>query len=283
MHRLIVAVVALLFAIPASADPYPAYRDPFVNDYALAIDDDAEARIRASLETLKAETGIEATVLTIPTRDTYDPSPSLEAFATGLFNTWGIGDATRNDGILILVVTLDREMRIELGAGYDRGYDVLAKSILDRFFLPAFGEGRMSEGIETGTRETVERIARRHAARLPPEALPGATDRTGPVAVIFGAIFAAIAGLIVFGRRIGDFLVRMRACPQCGQKTLSRQSSTLRTPTENMDGLRRDVTTCSNCGYRDSRDVPITARSRSRSSGSFGGGRSSGGGASGKW
>src|SRR5690606_18788505 len=112
------------------------------------------------------------TVLTIATRGDYDPSPSIEAFATGLFNAWGIGDASRNDGILVLVATNEREMRLELGAAYDQGYDVLAQDIVSRFFLPDIRDGDPARGIVGGSGEVMARIARRHAAALPVEALP---------------------------------------------------------------------------------------------------------------
>jgi len=35
---------------------------------------------------------------------------------TYLFNSWGIGDRQRNDGVLLLVAVKDRKVRIEVGS-----------------------------------------------------------------------------------------------------------------------------------------------------------------------
>ena len=45
------------------------------------------------------------------------PNESIEAFATALFNTYGIGNMPKNNGVLLLVAVRDRKARIELGSG----------------------------------------------------------------------------------------------------------------------------------------------------------------------
>ena len=79
--------------------PIPGFREVYVNDYADLLDDNAEARIRGNLIELYDRTGIEMTVLTIESMGTYGYEGTIESFATRLFNTWGIGNATRNDGV----------------------------------------------------------------------------------------------------------------------------------------------------------------------------------------
>ena len=150
---------ATVAAAPAKAFPEPS--ELYVNDLAGVIGSAAENRMRTALKRLRADTGVELTVLTIMTRSAYAPSGSIEAFATGLFNEWGIGDSNLNNGILILVVTADREMRIELGAGHAARHDPVAQEIIERFFLPRFREGDYSGGIEAGVHEVVIRIAHR--------------------------------------------------------------------------------------------------------------------------
>lgn len=288
MSRL-AALLLVLFSLPsmlhAEAFPHPA--DPFVTDIAGVISAEAEVRLRAELKALKAETGVEATVVTIPTRSAYEPaSASLEAFATGLFNEWGVGDAQRNDGILLLVVPDDRESRLELGAGYDQGYDVLAQDIVSRWLVPYFHDGEYSDGIEVGMGAVVDRIARRHAQRLAPEPLPAppgeAREHLG--SWVIGILFAAVAGFALLGRRLGDLAVGLRRCPQCGRRHLRRSRATLVHAGPGVPGTARVVTECGACGYRDEREERIgTAGRRRNGNGGFGGGRSAGGGASGRW
>ena len=269
----------LWLAAAAIAEPYPSPEDPFVTDLSGVIPDDTEARIEDTLKALRSETGVEMTVVTIPSRKTYDPSPSIEAFATGLFNTWGIGNKDRDDGILALIVTDDREMRLELGAGYDKGFDAVAQSVIDRAFLPRFKTGDYAGGIEAGTRETIDRIARRNAANLAPEPMGG----TGLISWLVWGFVGLIGGLVVFGSRLKAMALRMTPCPQCGSRTLSRVTEDVIRATEDQEGLRNTITTCSTCGYRSVVPTTVSRTSRRRGGSGFGGGKSSGGGASGRW
>ncbi|HQU67539.1 MAG TPA: TPM domain-containing protein [Albidovulum sp.] len=290
MSRFTALLIGLLcLPVALNAEEYPAPSDPFVTDIADLLSQQAEIRIKSKLVALRDDTGIEATVVTIPTRADYKPpAPSLEAFATGLFNTWGIGNPDRNDGILLLVIPEDKETRLELGAGYNQGYDVLAQDIVSRWLVPAFRDGDYSDGIEAGMDAVVDRIARRHSARLEPEALP---DRPGKMwdnlgAWIFGAVFALVAGFAIFGRKISDLAVGLKRCTNCGSRTLSRTRTTLVHAGPGVPGTTRIVTSCITCGNRDEREERIGAGRRGASSGrdgGFGGGRSSGGGASGRW
>lgn len=288
MLRAVALFIALL-SVPAllRAEPYPAPAGPYVTDIAGIVSQEAEVRLAALLEKLEKDTGVEATVVTIPSRKTYEPvAPSLESFATGLFNNWGIGNPMRNDGIMLLVIPDDKETRLELGSGYDQGYDVLAQDIVSRWLVPAFRDGDYSDGIEVGMEAVADRIARRHAARLQPEPLP---DRPSEItehlgAWIFGALFALIAGLALFGRKISDLAVGFQKCPQCGSRTLTRTRTTLVHAGPGVPGTTRLVTTCQTCGNHYEREERFGAGSRGGGrDGGFGGGRSSGGGASGRW
>lgn len=289
MSRLTALLIGLLW-LPAllHAEEYPAPSDPYVTDIADLLSPQAEIRLRSELSALEKDTGVEATVVTIPTRSDYKPdAPSLEAFATGLFNTWGVGAADRNDGIMLLVVPGDGETRLELGAAYNQGFDVLAQDIVSRWLVPAFHSGDYSDGIEAGMAAVVDRIARRQAARLAPEPLP---DRPAnlwgnPGAWIVGTFFALIAGFAIFGRRINDLAVGLKRCSECGARTLARTRTTLVHAGPGSPGTSRIVTRCITCGNHDEREERIGAGRRGGNGrdGGFGGGRSSGGGASGRW
>lgn len=283
MTRLALALPALLaLALPALADPFPARGPGHVTDLADILPAAEETALDERLAAAQAETGVEVAVLTIPTRAGYDASPSLAAFATGIFNAWGIGDAARNDGILVLVAAEDREMRVALGSGYDQGYDVLAEDIISRVFLPELRDGRLAEGLLRGTDEVIGRIARRHAAALPPEALPAAPGGIPPWAP-FAAVAALIGGLAYFRRNRRQEGARTpgaeRACPNCGRAGMTEVP-------EVRDGRRVIRRTCRHCAHVEERDErprgPQAAAERDDGRGR-GGGQSSGGGAGGRW
>ena len=281
MPRLAAFLIALLLPALAVAQDYPSYDNIWVNDQASVLDDPAEERITASLQALADETGVQATVLTMHTRWGY-PGDSLESFATALFNDWGIGDATRNDGILVLVLTEDREMRIELGSGYPGGYDAVAKEIIDDVFIPAFGKADFQGGIGAGTDVVIQRIAREHAAGNAPAPVSGESDAGDKFGLGLGALVVVILGAVaIFGQRIAD---RFRRCPSCGARGVQTTRDVLEAATRTATGQGRKTITCPHCGHEEHSTYTISrVRRSSSSSGSFGGGSSSGGGASGRW
>lgn len=275
MIRLL-ALLALLWPATATAQSWPVYETTYVNDYARLLPEDVESRITRQLKSLREDTGIEATVLTLNTRRGFTPAETMEDFATGLFNAWGIGDATRNDGILIMVLRDDRQMRIELGAGYDYAFDREAQDIIDRVFLPAFKRDDYAEGIEQGTDAVISRIAYAHWNGELPYA-------EGYPLGWFLAALAVLGGLTVaFMRRIRDWLTR---CPNCGERGIHTKRNRLQAATRSATGHGERITDCPHCGYHlvTPYTIPMITSSSSSSGGSFGGGSSSGGGASGSW
>ncbi len=279
----ILSLVLILLPTLSSAQTYPGFKSVYVNDYANIIDTDAEKRLHDQLEALFKEHGVEATILTIGSRKTYGDSSSIESFATGLFNHWGIGNATRNDGILILVAHDDREMRVELGDGYAGEFDFAAGDVIDQDFLPAFRNDVYSLGIEKGTGEVIRRIALPLAGGLDmPE---GPKEKGWDVGMIGFFVIVMVFLWVAFRRAVGDLFARLRSCPNCGRKGLHREREVLHSASTTSAGDGELTTTCEYCDYKDIKTYIISRRSSSRSSSrsSFGGGSSSGGGASGRW
>lgn len=283
----------LCVALPglAAAQSYPDHENIYVNDYAEVLDDGAEAELRTQLGNLREATGVELTVLTLHTRETWVPGSRLEDFATGLFNDWGIGNAARNDGILILVLTQDRDMRIELGSGYGSDYDIAAEYIIQLDMIPHFKEGDYQTGIQVGTDRAIDWIVTPHSeGRAPPEEAlnrdTGGGSMTRTILLLFGGFVALIIGGGLFGRRIKD---RFATCPQCGQRGMHTHKEVLDRATRRSTGRGERTVTCRHCNYHNATiyTIPMLSSSSSSSSsgsgGGFGGGSSSGGGASGSW
>ncbi len=268
--------VFLFLAAPLWAQSYPDYVRTTITDSADLLTDAQEAALDARLSGLRSDTGIEFAVLTLPSQMPYAAAQSLEDFATGLFDHWGIGNATRNDGILVLVLSEDRAMRIELGAGYGRDWDRVAADVVNRTFLPAFSNDDYATGITDGVEDVIASIA-----------LPFSGGSEAPVSDdTIGTWMAVISmvGMFLFTARkwLADQMTRLRPCPNCGSRALSRTRKTLRKATKTSEGAGEAITRCSQCSYRDVHPFTVS-RVSSSSGGSFGGGRSGGGGASGRW
>jgi uncharacterized protein len=190
----ILAFLFILLPTITYAQTYPDFETAYVNDYADIIDAETEKRLTNQLMALRQDHDVEATVLTIDSRKTYGESPSLEYFATGLFNKWGIGNSDRNDGILILVIRNDREMRVELGSGYGTGFNRAAQETIDDYFLPSFRNDKYAQGIERGTTEIIRRIALPFAEGRPEPADSKDSGKSGGRI----AIFTAMIGFVLF-------------------------------------------------------------------------------------
>ncbi len=272
-----ILLFSLTLASSAIAQRLPVAESIYVNDFANILSSAAEARIEKQLKSFNAEHGIEFTVVTIDSRSTYSNSVSIEAFATLLFNEWGVGSARKNDGIMALIAHKDREMRLELGRGWAQSYNATAQRVIDRAFLPDFKDDAYEAGIEAGVTETIRRFS--------PDFSPSQSERLAEwleQSVIF--IFMAFVGLVILPwRKIKDASVHVRKCPNCGARQLRRDIETEREATTDLGGLLRVTTQCSNCSYRDETTRTSSPRSSSGGGGSFGGGSSSGGGASGRW
>lgn len=263
----------------ALAQSLPAPLTPFVSDHADLIAPKTEAAITKELRALKQERGAEMVVVTIKSRTTYGDDSSLEAFATKLFNDWGIGDKNRNDGILFLVSRDDRETRIELGAGYAPIYDDRMKAVIDNTIVPHFRRGDFATGIDAGVLEIIKRTdyAFVDAPTVPKSWL------NANKGLLFFSLTVGLITLLKFRGKLRDSVQRLRRCPTCGNRTISVRRRSTASPDLDVEGAEERTVWCSSCDYYRQTRRTIPRKRLSTGSGSFGGGRSGGGGASGRW
>lgn len=282
--RILVLCMILPFAALAQDLPQPL--SDTVSDFANLLPPEAEARVAAKIQSVRDETGVHIVVATMDRIADYGAADlSIEAYAKLLFNTWGIGDAARNDGILILIAREDRVTRIALGSAYDPVYDGRASRVVDTAILPEFRNGRYAEGIEAGVASTVQRLVTPFVANQPVTEDSGfeeAFNYTILVPILMVGGFLAL----IFRRFIGDQGVRFKRCPNCNSFGLrrSREVVTAATTTAMGSGILHER--CQNCSHDRTETYDIARRGKSSGGGGssgFGGGRSSGGGATGRW
>jgi uncharacterized protein len=277
----------------ANAQSVPPPLTPYVSDFANLIDPETEARITTRLTELRQELDLELAVVTIETRFDYGNVKDIETFANNLFNTWGIGNATRNDGALILVARSDREIRIELGSSYGPIFDDRMALVIKHHFLPYFKGDQYAEGIEAGTYEAIKRLQPTYditdPSTLEKPSLLTSFKRTAfwralqdklPILVFLG-----IVAYLYFENRMRDVLVGLKRCPNCNRRQLQRKRTVESEATTQTRGKEVLETNCTSCDYEseEHRIIPMFSKSSSNGSGGFGGGSSSGGGATGRW
>lgn len=265
----------------AQAQSYPEFQQTTVNDYAELLPEAEEAALHARLSRLRADTGVEMTVLTLASQAPFSDD-TLEGFARGLFDHWGIGDAARNDGVLVLILADDRAMRIELGAAYGRDWDWVAGEVIEGHFVEAFAAGDYPGGIRRGTTAVIEEIVMpfREGAEAP------ARDRDIAGFFLFTGVLLVIVATVA-KNALADAFVRLKRCPSCGQRGLTQTHEVRRDATFAAAGEGNRQRRCSYCDFSEDHlyIIPRLAQNgQGRSGGGgFGGGHSGGGGASGRW
>ena len=115
-----------------------------VVDAADTITDSKEAELTRTLETLEKDTGVQMVVATTPSLN----SRRISDYSLDLANSWGLGSAERNDGLLLLVAPTERRVRIEVGYGLEASVrDEEALFIIQNEILPHFRSGEYETGI----------------------------------------------------------------------------------------------------------------------------------------
>ena len=205
-RMLVLALVAVLFALPALADPtFPPLTGRVV-DQAQVLSPDAERELTDKLENLETATGRQLVVATVPSLQGYP----IEDYGYRLGRTWGIGQKDKDDGVILLVAPNERKVRIEVGYGLEPVLtDALSSVIIQSVILPKFRDGDLPGGIVAGTDALVEQLglpADQAKARVAEASQPERHKaQASPIAAIFVILFLIVVFSSLFrgGRRGG--------------------------------------------------------------------------------
>jgi uncharacterized protein len=150
--RLAADFTALLCTIAAAfALNFPSLTGRVV-DGANIIDGTTRAAIEQKLADLETKSGIQLVVATVTSLE----GQEIEAYANQLFRSWGLGEKTKNNGVLLLVAPNERRVRIEVGYGLEGTLtDALSKIIITNAITPRFKTGDFSGGISRGVDDII--------------------------------------------------------------------------------------------------------------------------------
>lgn len=131
----------------------------YVADYANLIDADVEEYIINTNKILNEKTGAQIVVVTVPNLE----NQSLEEYATALFRKFGIGDKTKNNGVLMLLALEERQFRIEVGYGLEGILpDGKTGRIQDEYIIPYLKDNNWNEGIRNGYSKILEEVSKEY-------------------------------------------------------------------------------------------------------------------------
>ncbi len=167
-----IAAIAFAAALPVrahAADGLPPFppAGKRLTDLAKAINAPEQTKLIGKLKEIEEKTGAQVAVLVVETTQPL----AMEEYAIRVFDVWKLGQANINNGLLVLVATADKKVRIEVGRGLEGVIpDAQAKRIIDEAMVPPFRQGKYAAGINAGLDRIQALIVagQKPAAVLPP-------------------------------------------------------------------------------------------------------------------
>ena len=143
---LLLLCIVCLAAGPGRAFDLPPLTGRVV-DQADVIPAGSRDAIETKLKDLEDKSGIQLVVATVKSLQGGD----VETFANDLFRRWKLGEAKKNNGVLLLVAPTEHKVRIEVGYGLEGTLtDALSSVIIASAMVPRFKANDFPGGIERG-------------------------------------------------------------------------------------------------------------------------------------
>jgi uncharacterized protein len=149
-----IALISVLI-VPAIVFAYanPGQPGGFVNDFVGLLSTEQKTALEGKLADFEKNSGNEISLAIINSLN----GDSIENFAVKLFEDWGIGKEKQDNGVLILVIKDDREMRIEVGYGLEGALtDAQSYWIIKNVMAPAFSSGDFYFGLNGTVDKIIE-------------------------------------------------------------------------------------------------------------------------------
>lgn len=193
------ALLALALLLPAARAEVPV--PPLqarVTDLTNTLPAAERQALEQQLAAFEQRKGVQIAVLLVPTT----APETIEQYSIRVVDAWQLGRRGVDDGILLLIATNDRALRIEVGYGLEGVVpDAIAKRIVDDVIVPYFRAGDFVGGIRAG----VDRLMRViEGEPLPAPAGKADQPSESPLPYLLFAFFV-ISGLLgrLLGRLVG--------------------------------------------------------------------------------
>lgn len=219
--------------------------------------------IDAIFREVEDSTGVQAIIAVL---GEIDPADCHE-FSRLLGEENGVGQEGRDNGIVVVLSTAERDISFSTGYGVEGVItDALSKRIQVRDMVPYFSHDDWDGGMVAGMRSL-------GSCLMNPELAEGYDDGSegekGILAFFLVAFLGPVGLAILYYRR-------KTRCPECGQHKLRMTGSELLYKTAKGKKTRYTYT-CKNCGHQHYRDIYTSYYDGGGTGGSIGGGFGSGG------
>lgn len=156
MLQLLIAVI--VFACPSFASAGVLEKPGFfsyVYDYANVISASDEYLISTYAQSVDALGVAQVITVTVESLSQMDDAE----YCTQLMNTWGIGRATQNDGVLLLLAPNERRIRIGTGSGINKQLsNEVCGILIDKYAIPSLSVNEFSSGMVSLVKATCAEV-----------------------------------------------------------------------------------------------------------------------------
>jgi uncharacterized protein len=168
MKQILFILFLSVFTFSVFAQDIPEKPNPprLVNDLANVLSDQERQQLESDLVQFNDQTSTQIAILTVPSLNGYE----VADFSTRVFNKWQIGQAGKNNGILIVFKpkTADAKGAVFVVTGY--GLEgilpdaVINRNVVDHEMIPRFKEGDIYGGLYAGSKVIKELAAQEYTA-----------------------------------------------------------------------------------------------------------------------
>lgn len=205
----ILVLVCLLCGCRQTEEKLTPTENFYVNDFADVISDDAESEMFSKAVALNQKTTAQVVVITVLSLD----GEEISDYALQLGREWGVGDKEKNNGVVILLSTEDREIDIEVGYGLEGALtDSKTGRIIDYYGLEYLKQDDFSNGLLNISNALINEVYIEYGidaenGYVPVEQLPQTQGEAGKVASSWVALIVfLIIFFLIFGRGGGALL-----------------------------------------------------------------------------
>ena len=155
------AILLALLCAPALAKVVSAGTDFYYLDNANVLSEAVEGEIFFANKLLYDACGAQIVVVTVDSTG----NAAIDDYAYDLFNSWGIGDAAKNNGFLLLLAIEDDDYYARTGSGLDSKLSGgTIKSYYDEYLEADFAAKNYEAGVKKFFEAVFERIATTYSA-----------------------------------------------------------------------------------------------------------------------
>lgn len=187
----------ILLSLTACVSAYPTPQDKYVNDFAQILDANSVQTLHDVFQHVDQETTAEMVFVSLATLNGSD----ISQYATELGQSWGVGKADKDNGLVILYVQDANKIWVATGYSVEGILpDSKVGRLLDQYYVPARDSDQVAQGIVNVSLALAQVMLENKDELISNQAGPSQTESTFIILFIIVIAFLIISSI---ARRAG--------------------------------------------------------------------------------